>query len=131
MSTNVDYVKLFLIFRFLDHPNLKCGLQKLASAFPRGFGLFPTKDQLLRPWAGVDSAWNIESSQLLEMCPEPIVSHILLSPASGEQFDITIQLLDQMLNLATASVILQVYAYSTIMLHLQTFIEYMLTYMLV
>ena len=94
--------------RFLDHPDLKCGLQRLTSAFPRGFGLFPTKDQLLRPWAGVDSSWDIESSRLLEMCPEPIVSHILLSPASGEQFDITIQLLDQMLNLATASVTLQV-----------------------
>ena len=100
---------VILILRFLEHPDLKCGLQRLTATFPRGFGLFPTMDQLLRPWAGVNSAWDHKSSQLLEMCPESTVSQILLSPASGEQFDITIQLLDQLLNLATASVTLQVY----------------------
>ena len=100
---------VILILRFLEHPDLKCGLQRLTATFPRGFGLFPTMDQLLRPWVGVNSAWDHKSSQLLEMCPESTVSQILLSPASGEQFDITIQLLDQLLNLATASVTLQVY----------------------
>ena len=111
---------VFVSLRFLEHPDLKCGLQRLTSAFPRGFGLFPTVHQLLRPWTGVDSAWDSEPSQFLKMCPEPVVSHILLSPASGEQFDITIQLLDQLLNLATATVTLQVCTFAIISYHLLT-----------
>ena len=102
------------VCRFLEHADLQCALQSiLSSEFPflPGYGLHPIVDHLIVPWAGIIRQWDDPGNSRRQACVEPNVSSILLSPAPGEQFDITIQVLDQMLNLAGSTAILQVLIY--------------------
>jgi hypothetical protein len=98
---------------FLDHAYLQCALRNtLTSNFPftPGYGLHPIVDHFIVPWAGIDRKWDDPVDSSVQACMEPNASNILLSPAPGEQFDITIQVLDQMLNLAGSTASLKVSA---------------------
>ena len=90
---------------------MQCALRNtLTSNFPftPGYGLHPIVDHFIVPWAGIDRKWDDPVDSSVQACMEPNVSNILLSPAPGEQFDITIQVLDQMLNLAGSTASLKV-----------------------
>ena len=71
-----------------------------------GVGLGPTTDRLFLPWSGIAGSWN--SDTIWTQCPEPEPAQLVLSPAPGEMFDLTVQVTDQLLTATSANVYLQV-----------------------
>ena len=99
-------VCLFVLFhtcRFYLHPEMKCGIlsfnDELKSLYNiRGVGLNPTTNKLIVPWGAIDASWMNAPGKRRAECSETNPGHLVLSPAPGEQFDLSIQLADQMLN---------------------------------
>ena len=73
----------------------------------QGKGLHITLDQLLYPWAGVDESSEQFAGET-DSCPEANIADLVLSPASGEEFDLTVQMFDQLLNIAVDTATLTV-----------------------
>ena len=88
---------------------MRCGLLNLTSelsftyALP-GTGLRPTIDKLIAPWSAIDTNYLKPPEVLRSQCPEPNPGNLVLSPAPGEQFDLTVQLADQLLNFVSDTV---------------------------
>ena len=101
-----------LFFRFYTHPDLQCALRtfdrELNDFYPPGTGLQPTLDKLITPWAGIETSWTQNPNSLRLQCNESIPGNLYLSPAPGEQFDLTIQLADQLLGYVTSTIYLEV-----------------------
>ena len=55
-------------------------------------------DELIAPWAAIATDWMEPPRLERAQCPESDPGNLILSPAPGEQFDLTIQLADQLLN---------------------------------
>lgn len=69
----------------------------------------PPTNKLILPWAGVEASYELKIpgfSGLRFQCPEPDPGNLLLSPAPGEQFDLTIQLTDQFFNYVSDTIYL-------------------------
>jgi hypothetical protein len=82
---------------------MRCGLLNLTTELSYiygvpGTGIRPTVDKLIVPWAGIETTWQLPPQRNRKLCPEPDPGNLVLSPAPGEQFDLTIQLGDQLLN---------------------------------
>ena len=104
---------MFLLFpRFYAHPDLQCALRnfdhELGRFYSPGTGLRPTLDKLITPWAGIETSWMQEPGSLRLLCNESIPGNLYLSPAPGEQFDLTIQLADQLLSYVASTIYLEV-----------------------
>ena len=102
-----------VLCRFYLQPDMRCGLLRFTDELVRiysvpGTGLRPTVDRLIAPWAAIESSWQRPPGMLRSECPEPNPGNILLSPAPGEQFDLTVQLADQLLNYVYDTVYLDV-----------------------
>lgn len=69
-----------------------------------GIGLRPTTNELIAPWAAIDASWMNPPGSSREQCSEPNPGNLVLSPAPGEQFDLSIQLADQLLNYVSDTV---------------------------
>ena len=65
-------------------------------------------DKLLAPWASLDGSWQQPPGTLRQMCKESNPGNVILSPAPGEQFDLTIQVADQLLNYISTTLYMQV-----------------------
>ena len=102
--------------RFYTHPDLQCGLEAELSDLARHYGpgaaLKPTVDKLITPWAGIETSWTVELGtrrvQCAEMGKESVPGDLHLVPAPGEQFDLTVQLADQLLNYVSSTIYLEV-----------------------
>ena len=84
-------------------PDLQCGLDSLDSQLSSiygnpGTGFRPTMDKFIYPWAGIEASWTLTPDSIRAECAEPDPGNLFLSPAPGEQFDLTIQLSDQFQN---------------------------------
>ena len=99
----------FHIHSFYTLPELQDGLQQVLSELDRfsgpGAQLHPTVDKLILPWSGIETSWS-QASSLFDKTSNP--GQLLLSPAPGEEFDLTIQMGDQLLNFITATVYVEV-----------------------
>ena len=99
----------FFLYSFYTLPELQDGLQQVLTELDRfsgpGAQLHPTIDKLVLPWSGIETSWS-QTSRLFDKEPNP--GQLLLSPAPGEQFDLTIQLGDQLLNFVTGTVYVEV-----------------------
>ncbi len=100
-------------FRFFYQPDLQCGLESLfsydlGSLYTPGTGLRPPLDKLYTPWASIEATWTLEPGFTRSKCSETNPSNLVLSPAPGEEFDMTIQLADQLLNYVSATIFLDV-----------------------
>ncbi len=89
--------------RFYLHPDMRCGLlnltQELSNIYASpGIGLRPTIDKLIAPWAAIETTWMLPTGTWRSLCPESDPSRLVLSPAPGEEFDLTVQMGDQLLN---------------------------------
>ncbi len=93
---------------------MRCGLLNFTNELATliysvpGTGLRPTVDRLIVPWAAIESSWQQPPGTKRSECPESDPGNILLSPAPGEQFDLTVQLADQLLNFVFDTVYLEV-----------------------
>lgn len=90
-------------YRVYLQPDLQCGLKSMDEQLQfvyntPGTGFRPTMDKLIYPWAGIEASWTLTPDDTRQLCEEPDVANIYLSPAPGEQFDLTIQLADQFQN---------------------------------
>ena len=95
--------------RFHHLGDLSCGISSFIGELQTiydlpGSGLRPTLDTLIAPWASINSSWMNPPKDDRKMCPEPNPGNLVLSPAPGEQFDISILLADQLLNYVSATV---------------------------
>lgn len=123
---------LFSFFSFNDLSKLRCGIDEMIREFVPyqgpGGGLHPTVDKLILPWAGISPlAWNMRPGKLRLACPESspgktgnknryhlslsfsfFTGALVLSPAPGEMFDITVQLSDQLLNYITGTIYIEI-----------------------
>jgi len=99
-----------ICFRFRNHKDLQCGYEKILSEKRAGFGqvLQPTVNKLLAPWTSLDGSWQQPPGPSRLTCPETNPGNLILSPAPGEQFDLTIQVADQLLNYVSANLYIQV-----------------------
>ena len=96
-------------FRFYRLSDLSCGIssfiRELRTIYDLpGSGLRPTSDTLIAPWASIDSSWMKPPEDDRKQCPEPNPGNLVISPAPGEQFDISILLADQLLNYVSATI---------------------------
>ena len=75
-----------------------------------GFGqaLRPTVGKLLAPWTSLDDSWMQPASTSRRECEEMDPGNLFLSPAPGEEFDLTIQVADQLLNFISSTIYVQV-----------------------
>ena len=104
------------VCRFHAHPGLECSLTKELSEMSRYYGpgaaLMPTVDKLITPWAGIETSWTLTPGLQREQCGEQgeevVPGQIHLAPAPGEQFDLTVQLADQLLNYVSTSIYMEV-----------------------
>ena len=100
---------------------------------PVGFGqaLHPTIDKLLAPWTSLDGSWlQPPGPSRCRNCEEINPGNLFLSPAPGEEFDLTIQVADQLLNFISANIYIQVLCIF-IFCHIQHTVPYAINYMLV
>ena len=90
---------------------LQCGLQRmndqLGTIYRPGTGFPPTVDKLIYPWAGIEATWTLTPNSLRRQCEEADPANLHLSPAPGEQFDLTIQLADQFLNYISSTIYME------------------------
>ena len=63
-------------------------------------------DKLITPWAGIETTWNEAPGVLQRQCTEneTVPGELFLSPAPGEEFDLTVQLADQLLNYVSTTI---------------------------
>ena len=108
-------IRRYILFtcRFYLHRDLTCGIlnltRELQNIYSRpGIGLRPITNELFTPWAAIDASWMDPPESKRAQCPEPIPGNLVLSPAPGEQFDLSVQLADQLLNYVFATVFMQV-----------------------
>lgn len=73
-----------------------------------GTALSPTVDKLITPWAGIDVSWTLVADSQRQQCEEVVPGELHLAPAPGEQFDLTVQLADQLLNYISATIYVEV-----------------------
>lgn len=82
------------------------------SLYGPGAALRPTVDKMVTPWAGIEASWTLTPStkrlQCSEEGEEEVPGLLYLSPAPGEQFDLTVQLADQLLNYVSATIYVEV-----------------------
>ena len=83
------------------------------SEIPVGFGqaLNPTVDKLLAPWTSLDGSWSQPAGPSRhDNCDAEEINpgNLFLSPAPGEEFDLTIQVADQLLNFISSNIYIQV-----------------------
>ena len=67
-----------------------------------------TVDKLLAPWASLDGSWMQPARESRQNCKENNPGNLILSPAPGERFDLTIQVADQLFNFIRANIYIQV-----------------------
>ena len=89
--------------RLYFQPDLQCGLDGLEGQLRAiygnpGTGFRPTMDKFIYPWASIEATWTLTPDLIRAQCVEPNPGNLYLSPAPGEQFDLTIQLADQFQN---------------------------------
>ena len=69
-------------------------------------------DKLITPWAGIETSWTLASGARRQRCgekgEEEVPGGIHLAPAPGEQFDLTVQLADQLLNYVSSTIYVEV-----------------------
>lgn len=102
--------------RFYTHPGLHCSLTAQLSELDRHYGpgtaLRPTVDKLITPWAGIETTWTLAVGLRRRQCgeqgEEEAPGEMHLAPAPGEQFDLTVQLADQLLNYVSATIYVEV-----------------------
>lgn len=96
--------------RFRNHSDLQCGYEEILSEIPVGFGqvLRPTVDKLLAPWTSLDGSWTQPAETSRRKCEEMDPGNLFLSPAPGEEFDLTVQVADQLLNFISSTIYVQV-----------------------
>lgn len=102
--------------RFYTHPGLHCGLTAQLFELDRYYGpgaaLPPTVDKLITPWAGIETTWTLAMGSQRRQCGEQgeevVPGELHLAPAPGEQFDLTVQLADQLLNYVSATIYVEV-----------------------
>lgn len=108
----ISWTYQFLFISFIDLPELQCSLSQFIGEQGRfiapGSELHPPINRLILPWSGIDSSWQQTVSDLREDCFESVPGSLVLSPAPGEKFDLTIQLSDQLLNYVTQTVYIEV-----------------------
>ena len=105
-----------LFCRFYAHPGLSCSLKAQLTELNRLYGpgaaLRPTVDKMVTPWAGVEASWTLTPGTTRLQCgvdgEEEVPGQLYLSPAPGEQFDLTVQLADQLLNYVSATIYVEV-----------------------
>ena len=77
-----------------------------------GAALRPTVDKMVTPWAGIEASWTLTPGTKRLQCSEDgeegVPGQLYLSPAPGEQFDLTVQLADQLLNFVSATIYVEV-----------------------
>ena len=113
MICNNFKIHCTLSFSFFYQPDLQCGLKSLfsydlGSIYTPGTGLRPPLNKLYTPWASVEATWTLEPGFSRSKCEETNPSNLVLSPAPGEEFDMTIQLADQLLNYVSSTIFLDV-----------------------
>jgi len=106
-------VVVVVVVRFLGNSDLNCSIMALTGELKYiyrlpGSGLRPTTDNLIAPWASIDASWMNSPGEERQQCPEPDPGNLVLSPAPGEQFDISILLADQLLNYVSETIFMQV-----------------------
>ncbi len=84
---------------------MRCGLLALTDELDTlynipGTGLRPSVNRLVVPWGSIVTNWMEPPTSRRAGCQEPNPSNLVLSPAPGEQFDLKIELSDQLLNYA-------------------------------
>ena len=98
-------------FRVYLQSGIQCGLEhmdrQLQSIYSPGTGFRPTVDKLIYPWAGIEATWTLTPDYLRRQCEEADPGNLHLSPAPGEQFDLTIQLADQFLNYISSTIYME------------------------
>ena len=92
---------------------MRCGLLSFADELDDiysipGTGLRPIVADLIAPWAAITADWTRPPEFERLQCPEPDPGNLVLSPAPGEEFDLTVQLANQLLNFAYDTVYLVV-----------------------
>lgn len=69
-------------------------------------------DKLITPWAGIETSWTLAEGTQRQQCgeqgEEEVPGELHLAPAPGEQFDLTVQLADQLLNYVSATIYVEV-----------------------
>jgi hypothetical protein len=101
---------------FYAHPGLSCSLKAQLREMDRLYGpgaaLRPTVDKMVTPWAGIEASWTLTPGTKRLQCSEDgregVPGQLYLSPAPGEQFDLTVQLADQLLNYVSATIYVEV-----------------------
>ena len=81
---------------------------QLKVIYTPGTGFFPTVDKLIYPWAGIEATWTLTPDSRRRQCEETDPANLHLSPAPGEQFDLTVQLADQFLNYISNTIYMEV-----------------------
>lgn len=102
------YFKYFNRFRY--HPDLQHAYEYILDEFQPAFGqaLKPTVDKLFTPWISLDGSWMQPAGTSRSTSEEVNPGNLLISPAPGEEFDLTIQVADQLLNFISGNIYIQV-----------------------
>ena len=106
----------WLFGRFYSNSGLECGLRaqlsELVSYYGPGAALRPTVDKLVTPWAGIETSWTLDPGSQRQQCgeegEEEVPGQLFLAPAPGEQFDLTVQLADQLLTYISSTIYVEV-----------------------
>ena len=65
----------------------------------------------MTPWAGIETSWTLDPGGKRQQCgengEEQVPGQLFLAPAPGEQFDLTVQLADQLLNYISATIYIE------------------------
>lgn len=98
---------------FYTLSELQCGLSRFLDELDGSYSgpgaqLHPTVEKLILPWSGIETSWTEPVGSIRQTCTEPSPGALLLSPAPGEKFDLTVQLGDQLLNYITETVYIEV-----------------------
>lgn len=109
----IDCLPLLFACRFFQLPSLQCGLSSLfhndlSAIYTPGTALRPPVSKLYTPWASIGASWTLAPGSIRSACQESNPGSLVLSPAPGEEFDITIQLADQLLNYVSSTIFLDV-----------------------
>lgn len=99
-------------FSISPQPDIQCGLKTMDDQLRNiygipGTGFRPTMDKLIYPWVSIEASWTLTPSREREQCEEVDPARLYLSPAPGEQFDLTIQLADQFQNYISTTVYME------------------------
>ena len=110
-ACTIMYEMYVCSFRFRNHTDLQCAYEEILNEIEVRFGqaLKPTVDKLLAPWTSLDGSWTQPPKAVRRQeCVEVNPGNLFLSPAPGEEFDLTIQVADQLLNFISSNIYIQV-----------------------